>query len=75
MYTKYLNWTPNPKLRYIGTFAPARYSGFEIHLGIRYSKYSQIWKISKTYKNIIAPNHMQKGRFYPNQSYWTQVKP
>ena len=40
-----------------------RDSGFDF--GIRYSLYFQIWKICRTYKSIITPNQIQKGKFCP----------
>ena len=57
-------------LQNLGTFAQVRYSGFD--LSIRYSQYV---KISRTYKSIIALKQIQKGKFYPNQSYLAQIKP
>ena len=46
-----------------GTFAPVRYLGFD--LGIRYSQYFQIRKISWAFKTTIAPKQTGKQKFYP----------
>ena len=49
-----------------------RNSGFD--LGIQHSQYSQILKVSRTYKNVITPKQIQKGKSLSTPACRSQSK-